>query len=59
MLTVNNKYPKDKGRKLFQPIYINWSYLYLGKVALVTIKKTTPRISFILNHRLLGKIFNK
>ena len=59
MFTENIKYPKDKGRKLFQPIYISWSYLYLGRVALVTIKKTTPIISFKLNHKLLGKLFKK
>jgi len=58
-LTVNNKYPKDKGRKLFQPIYINWSYLYLGKVALVTMKKITPIMIFRLNHKLSGNIFKR
>lgn len=57
MFTENIKYPKDKGRKLFQPIYINWSYRYLGKVALVTIKKMTPNAIFKLNHKLFGIIF--
>ena len=48
MPTENKKQPKDNGRKLFQPMYINWSYLYLGKVARVTMKKTTPRAIFKL-----------
>ena len=51
-------YPKDKGKKDFQPNCISWSYLYLGKVALVTIKKITPKISLKLNHKLPGKIEN-
>ena len=36
-------------------MYINWSYLYRGKVARVTIKKITPKASFKLNHKLPGK----
>ena len=28
-----NNTPKDKGNITFQPNHINWSYLYLGKVA--------------------------
>lgn len=55
MPTENNRYPKESGRKLFHPIYINWSYLYLGKVARVTIKNVTPRATFILNQTLPGK----
>ena len=55
MPTENKKQPKDNGRKLFQPMYINWSYLYLGKVARVTMKKTTPRAIFKLNQTLPGR----
>jgi len=40
-------------------MYINWSYLYLGKVARVTIKKTTPNAIFKLNHKLPGKEVKK
>lgn len=36
-------------------MYINWSYLYLGKVARVTIKKITPKATFKLNQKLLGR----
>jgi hypothetical protein len=36
-------------------MHINWSYLYLGKVARVTIKKITPSAILKLNHRLPGK----
>ena len=35
-------------------MYINWSYLYLGKVARVTTKKMTPKAIFKLNHTLPG-----
>ena len=42
MPTVSSKYPSDNGRKDFQPICINWSYLYLGNAALVKIKNITP-----------------
>jgi len=34
---------------------INWSYLYLGKVARVTIKNITPSAIFKLNHTLPGR----
>lgn len=34
---------------------INWSYLYLGKVARVTIKNITPSAIFKLNHILPGR----
>lgn len=54
MPTENKKYPNDNGRKLFHPMYINWSYLYLGKVARVTIKNMTPSTTFKLNHMLPG-----
>ena len=40
-------------------MYINWSYLYLGKVALVTMKKITPKIIFKLNHKLQGKTLKR
>jgi len=35
-------------------MYINWSYLYLGKVALVTIKKIIPKAIFKPNQKLPG-----
>lgn len=30
---IRRKSPSVRGRKIFQPISINWSYLYRGKVA--------------------------
>ena len=47
-------YPKERGKKDFQPNCINWSYLYLGNVARVKIKKTTPKQIFRLNQKLPG-----
>ena len=38
---------------------ISWSYLYLGKAALVNMKKTTPISSFKENQKLPGKILKK
>lgn len=52
------KYPSVSGKKESQPRFINWSYLYLGNVARVVIKKTTPKIIFKLNHKLFGIKFN-
>lgn len=34
-----NKKPKVIGKKIFQPININWSNLNLGKFALIKMKK--------------------
>ena len=31
---INKSQPSEKGKKIFQPNLINWSYLYLGKAAL-------------------------
>lgn len=56
---VKMKYPSVNGKKHLQPRYINWSYLYLGKVALVTIKKVAPTIIFRLSHNVLGIKLNK
>ena len=38
---------------------INWSYLYLGNVARVRIKKNTPKDIFKLNHITPGTKLNK
>ena len=46
------------GKKHFQPKCINWSYLYLGKVARVTIKNSAPRRTFNENQKLPG-IYDK
>lgn len=42
------------GRKHFQPKYINWSYLYLGNVARVSIKNIAPTQTFSENQKLPG-----
>ena len=41
------------GKNDCHPKAISWSYLYLGKVALVRIKKSTPTIIFKLNQKVL------
>jgi hypothetical protein len=43
---VNNKYPKDIGRKTFQPNPINWSYLYLGRAARIQTKSIIKKHTF-------------
>ena len=45
---------KESGKNDFQPNCINWSYRYLGKVALVTIKKIVPILIFKLSHKVVG-----
>ena len=55
MLDVSIKKLKEIGKKAFHPNCINWSYLYLGRVARVSIKKTAPKAIFKLNQRLFGK----
>lgn len=52
---LNIKNAKDTGNNTFQPKFINWSYLYLGKLALInTNKKLTTHI-LILKLILAGK----
>ena len=45
------KYPNVNGKNDCQPNIISWSYLYLGNVARVIIKKVTPIIILKLNHK--------
>lgn len=56
MLAVSIKKLKDVGKKDFQPNCISWSYLYLGNVARVSIKKVAPNAIFKLNQKLPGSI---
>jgi hypothetical protein len=44
----NNKYPVVMGRKIFHPIFINWSYRYRGNAARTSINKKQNIVSFIL-----------
>ena len=39
------KQPKlsDNGKKIFQPNLINWSYLYLGTIALTKAKRINKK----------------
>lgn len=48
----------DKGKNTFQPSLINWSYLYLGKVALIHKKQNNKKQIFIMNHKIPGIIFS-
>lgn len=53
--TEKNKYPISNGNKDFQDNDINWSYLYLGKIALVNMKKQTPNDILIPKTKDSGK----
>jgi hypothetical protein len=57
-LAVKTINPKVSGRKHFHPIFISWSYLYLGKPALANIKNITPIIILMLSQKLPGKELN-
>ena len=48
-----------KGSNTFQPNLINWSYLYLGKIALATTNKITKKQIFKLIQKEPGKKFKK
>jgi len=53
---VKIRYVKEIGKKIFQPKFINWSYLYRGKAALITTYKITKKQTFKLNQKKSGKI---
>ena len=53
---INNNHPKEKGKNIFQPNLINWSYLYLGKAALTQIKKKRTTVVFKPNQKKPGTI---
>ena len=58
ILAVETINPKVSGRKHFHPMFISWSYLYLGRPALANMKNITPAIILMLNQKLPGKILN-
>jgi hypothetical protein len=49
------RYPSVRGKNVFQPIDINWSYRNRGKLALIKIKKKQNVVVFIEN-QISGKI---
>jgi hypothetical protein len=44
-----NKNPKESGNITFQPIDINWSYLYLGNVPLTQMKRNNTKFNLKKN----------
>jgi hypothetical protein len=55
MSPVINILRSDSGNRNFQPKCINWSYLSLGKVDLIQIKKNKQPDNFNMNHTTGGK----
>ena len=53
--TKNNQ-PNEKGKNIFQPNLINWSYLYLGKAALTQTNKNRIIVVFKPNQKKPGNI---
>ena len=49
VVKVSIKYPKEIGRNTFHPNPISWSYLYLGKAALIQTYNITKKHIFIPN----------
>ena len=47
----NKTKAKVKGKKIFQPIYINWSNLNRGKFDRTNIKVKAIKIDFILKNK--------
>ena len=56
---LKNKRQIDNGIIIFQDNDINWSYLYLGKVALTQINKNTIKINLLKNQNQPGTKYNK
>ena len=54
MPEINKSQPNEKGKKIFQPNLINWSYLYLGKAALTQTKTKRTPVVFKPNQRKPG-----
>ena len=50
MPDIKRTQPKDKGKNIFQPKRINWSYLYRGKAARTQINPNKSRVVFTPNH---------
>ena len=46
---------RDRGNRNFHPKCINWSYLNLGKVDLIQIKKNRQQANFIINQTTGGR----
>ena len=57
-LAVKTTYIKEKGRKIFHPSFINWSYLYLGTVALTKANKINKSKILNISHKGPGIILN-
>lgn len=53
--TTNNRYPVVIGRNIFHPMFISWSYLYLGKAARTKINKKQKKLILILKIIAEGK----
>ena len=49
-LDVKTTQDNDKGRNIFQPNFINWSYLYLGTIALTNEKRINNISIFKIIH---------
>ena len=49
---------REKGRNIFQPNLINWSYLYLGVEAL-THKKTNNKVITLIKNQIYPGIKSK